>query len=310
VGERSFEEVAELLWQGESALSAEARSWEGMDLPDLPAVLPDGDLLRAGVVALGALDPFRGDQRRPALLGAARRLIATVVSVLPVRSGGRPAPELVVREERRPGSVAQRLSMSVCTRRPSAAMVAAIDVALVTMADHELATSTLAARVAASTRADLYGVILSGMGTMSGRLHGAASNEVRPLLDAAQWPGPAEALGRALRKRSVPVGFGHRLYAAGDPRAVWLLEWVQRVASPEQWQVVAELIAVAAEQGVPPPNVDFALGALAWVGHMAPGASETIATVARIAGWVAHALEEYEEMPLRFRARAVYRSDT
>ena len=61
-------------------------------------------------------------------------------------------------------------------------------------------------------------------------------------------------------------------------------------------------------QALPAANVDFALAALSWAGGMVPAASETIATVARMAGWVAHGLEEYEEAPLRFRARAVYRA--
>jgi len=315
VGEYCFEEVAGLLWSGAGCATPDdtdqsgAPAWRGVELSELPGSLADSDILRVAVVAAGALDPFRGDQRAPAFLSASRRLIATVVDTLPVRGGGRPAAELVVHGERRAGTIAQRLSAALCTRRASAPVVAAMDVALVTMVDHELATSTLAARVAASARADLYGVVLSGMGAMSGRLHAAASNEVRPLLDDARWQGPAEALGRVLRERPVPTGFGHRLYPAGDPRARSLLASVQRVAPSEQWNVIAELLAVAADQGVPPPNVDFALGALAWAGRMAPGAAETIATVARMAGWAAHALEEYEEVPLRFRARAVYRPD-
>jgi len=115
-------------------------------------------------------------------------------------------------------------------------------------------------------------------------------------------------LGRVLRERAVPAGFGHRVYAGGDPRAGWLLARVRSIATAEEWKVIAELMAVAEEQGVPAPNVDCGVGALAWAGHLVPAAAETISTVARVAGWVAHALEEYEETPLRFRARAVYRA--
>jgi citrate synthase len=340
LGQLSFEEVADLLWRaGDSGVpgaggggavgavggSGVARAagagggvggsgvpWEGVVLSDPTSPtspLGDGDLIRYAVVAAGAGDPFRGDRRHIALVAAARRLIATVVDVLPVRSGGKRPPPLMVAEEPRPGSIAARLAAALGTRPANPDQVAALDVAMVVMADHELATATVAARVAASARADIYGVVLSAMGAMSGRLHGAASNEVRPLLDDARWHGPAEALGRVLRERPVPAGFGHGLYDGGDPRARWLLQRVQMVASPEQWRVIAELLAVAEQQGIAPPNVDFGLGALAWATAMVPGASETIATVARIAGWVAHAMEEYDEAPLRFRARAVYRSE-
>jgi citrate synthase len=54
------------------------------------------------------------------------------------------------------------------------------------------------------------------------------------------------------------------------------------------------------------PNVDLALGALTWLAGMPPDAGEAIFAIARTGGWIAHALEEYQEPPLRFRPRARY----
>jgi citrate synthase len=68
---------------------------------------------------------------------------------------------------------------------------------------------------------------------------------------------------------------------------------------------VAALLEVAEARGLPAPNVDFALAALVKAHGLRPGSSATIFTVARIAGIVAHALEEYEHR-LRFRPRASY----
>jgi len=62
----------------------------------------------------------------------------------------------------------------------------------------------------------------------------------------------------------------------------------------------------ASRAGSATPNVDFALGALAFALDMPFGATEAIFATARSAGWIAHALEEYGEAPLRFRSRAVY----
>ncbi len=45
---------------------------------------------------------------------------------------------------------------------------------------------------------------------------------------------------------------------------------------------------------------------MAWATGMPPDAGRTIFTVARVAGWTAHYLEELGERPLRYRARAVY----
>ena len=85
-------------------------------------------------------------------------------------------------------SIAGRLATKLCQRRPSAGLVAALRAALVLAADHELAASTLAARVAASVRADPYAVVGTGLGTMSGALHGGASLGAEVLLASASRP--------------------------------------------------------------------------------------------------------------------------
>ncbi len=54
-----------------------------------------------------------------------------------------------------------------------------------------------------------------------------------------------------------------------------------------------------------PPNVDFALGALTYAARMPSEAATAIFAIARTAGWIAHAAEEYGEPPLRFRGHAV-----
>jgi citrate synthase len=76
-------------------------------------------------------------------------------------------------------------------------------------------------------------------------------------------------------------------------------------ARPERVAVVERLLEIAAEREFPPPNAEFGLGALAFLAEMAPGCSQAIATLARVAGWVAHALEEYGNSTT-FRARATY----
>jgi citrate synthase len=68
-------------------------------------------------------------------------------------------------------------------------------------------------------------------------------------------------------------------------------------------QVVESLLDAAARRGLPDPNVDLALAALAHVAGMTRGAAEAIFATARTAGWIAHALEEYERnTPIRPRA--------
>ena len=113
-------------------------------------------------------------------------------------------------------------------------------------------------------------------------------------------------VGARLRRGERLRGFGHRLYPDGDPRAGVLLERLRAAAAGSpRLAAVEALLEAAARRGLPEPNVDLALAALAHVTAMTRGAAEAIFAAARTAGWIAHALEEYDRnTPIR--PRAVY----
>jgi citrate synthase len=175
------------------------------------------------------------------------------------------------------------------------------------LADHELAASTLAARVAASVRADPYAVVATGLGAVGGALHGGASLGAETMLAAARDAADApRVVGELLRRGERVPGFGHFVYRGGDPRAGLLLAMVRSAvpASP-RLAVVDAVLAEMHRRSLPEPNIDFALAVLASCAGMIRGAGEVIFAVARTAGWLAHALEEYTaRTPLR--PRAVY----
>jgi citrate synthase len=184
--------------------------------------------------------------------------------------------------------------------------VRALDRALSLLADHELATSTLAVRVAASTWADPYLLLLTGLSTAGGPLHGGASEFVRALLRDAVATDPERAVGRALRDDQRVPGFGHTVYEGPDPRAPVLLDAVERSRPPrELWRASSGVLDVMARAGGPYPNIDFALGVLAESMRMVDGAGEAVFAIARSAGWIAHGLDEYQHR-LRYRIRAAY----
>lgn len=296
-GSATFEEVADLLWRADTAAS----EWEPVRLPRPPR-LDTGDLLRWVTVMSGAKDRLRADLRAELVIRSARRLITTMVAALAAADPGATWPGH--------GTTAERLARHlVSTEVPPAVrrqLDRTVDVALVLLADHELATSTVAVRVAASTRADLYDAVLAGLGTLAGPLHGGASQLAYSLLVDAAQHGVERALNECLRWQRVLPGFGHTVYKHGDPRVAPLLECFDRLARPDQRQLVASLIEVARDHDVPAPNVDLALAAVTWATGMPTDAGRTIFTIARVAGWTAHYLEELGERPLRFRARAVY----
>jgi citrate synthase len=305
---RSFEDVAGLLWDGDPFAPWELGAADRELIRGLAALLPTvdspGDVIPVAVAALAATDEQRADRRPEAVRRAAARMLAGALEL--IAGDGAPAVPTAVS---RPGpSAASRLWYAVRAdgKRPRPAQAATLNAALVLLADHELAASTLAARVAASAWADPYRVVLAGLGPLGGSLHGGASLAVEGVLTQAATSGGAfAALDQRVAAGVVP-GFGHRVYRDRDPRAEHLLERLPAVADDERaLRTVEATLEAAASLGLPPPNVDFGLAALSYVMRLRPGSASTIFTVARIVGLVAHALEEYPHR-LRFRPRATY----
>jgi len=285
----TFEDVAGLLWQTDAD-----GDWS---VPDL-GVCPLRDTLermRWALVLCGATDPLRADLRPIAVTGAARRVIAALVDVV----GPAPLDEVAS------SPISQRLARRLGGSVPSSS-AAAIDAALVLMADHELATSTMAVRIAASVRSDPYDAFTAGLATLAGPLHGGASQQAYELLVLAERDGAQRALNAALREQRLLPGFGHMVYKTGDPRFVTLLSFADGLLSAERRALLQEVMELAAAHAVPLPNCDLGLAALSWGLEMPPDTGRTIFAVARIAGWTAHYMEELGERPLRFRARSVY----
>jgi citrate synthase len=304
---RSFEEVASLLWTGSFDDPAAAGPWRATGeaiaagTAAQAALPPDTyplERLQVIVPAVAATDRLRLHLDPPAVISAASGLIAAMADCLPAAG-----PDAAVTGD----SIAGRLATKLCQRPPSAALIAALRAALVLAADHELAASTLAARVAASVRADPYAVVGTGLGTMSGALHGGASLGAEVLLASASGPADApRVVGELLRRGERIPGLGHFVYQTGDPRAMLLLDLI-RTAAPDSGRLaVAEaVLAEAGRRALPAPNIELALAVLASVAGMVPGAGEVVFAVARTAGWLAHALEEYARAT-PIRPRGVY----
>ena len=300
-----LEDAAWLLWTGEltgrdrgpwRATEAALRAGRAAQAALPPGTLP---LERFGVIvpALAAADPLRLQLDPPAVITAARAIMAGLVDCLPVSAsagGGGGA------------SLTERLWGKLCPGSPDDGLKGALRAALVLLADHELAASTFAARVAASVRADPYAVVATGLGAAGGALHGGASLGVETMLAAAAGPQDvARAVGSLLRRGERIPGFGHFVYRSGDPRAAFLLGEIRARAPGSPRLAVADALArEVVGRGLPTPNIDFALAVLASVAGMVPGAAEAVFAVARTAGWIGHALEEYaRHAPLRPRAR-------
>jgi citrate synthase len=313
----TFEAVAELLWSGPAAGSAVGAPGVGaVTVPwasapgaqrtaravasSLADSSPITERLAVVTAALACSDPLRIDLRPEAVQAHARSLLVTLVATLPRMSTSVPTGPKATTVA---GALWSRLSPLASTTK----RVRVLDAALILLADHELATSTLAARVAASTRADPYAVVLSGLGAVSGLLHGAAGHApYEMLLDARVLGSPDRAVARALATHGRVPGMGHPLYEGADPRAVCLLELLHPLLSQRDRTMLDGVLSAATATADARPNIDLATAALALATQMPSAATEAIFDIARIAGWVAHAIEEYGEAPLRFRTRSLY----
>ncbi|MEZ5381375.1 MAG: citrate/2-methylcitrate synthase [Microthrixaceae bacterium] len=304
VAEGTFEDVAELLW---TDTWSPGTTWPSANRSDLAAVStlrqpgPDtstGGHAPARQPGLGALAPVPRLAVAAHLLdaahpgddapAAARRLLA----VAPTLVGSR----------RTSGQFAQRLA-AAWRSEPSGELVAAVDLALSLLADHELATSTLAVRVAASVRASAYGALAAGLATVDGALHGSASSAAAEFLAECAAEGAAAVVRRHRADRRRIPGLGHKVYRAVDPRFELLMPAVRDLAAgDERLEVIDDVLAEVGRTVPHQPNIDLALGALAWVAGL--DADVPIFAIARIAGWAAHYTEELNEAPVRYRGLA------
>jgi citrate synthase len=305
----SYEAVARWLW-GES-LQASAAAFvpdrdavasARMAVAALGAMATPLDRLQIAVPALGSADPTRHDLDPDAVRAAACRLLGGLGATLGV-------PDVAATSSSVVSTLAEALWYAFTGRTPSALEVRTLNAALVLLVDHDLAVSTLAARAAASARATPYAVVSSGLGALDSALHGnasgAASELIALVLDGAD---ARTALAQTIARTARPApGFGQPLYPGIDARAGLLLPLVAEL--PGGPPVVDAIDRLAAEVGARTgrhPNVDLALAALTTAAGMPRDAGAAIFAIGRLAGWIAHALDEYTQRPLRLRPRGRY----
>lgn len=282
----SYERVAELLWQtGELDWSPTAASRQAAAVA-LNAARQAGPAARArlAVAVLAAHRSSLVDETVEAGVAA----VNAAVGALHPSLGSLKDP------------LVRRMTIAL-SGRDDEHVGAVINAAMVLLADHELATSAVAARVAASTGAKTLDVLTAGLSAMPGPRHAQVSIAAAELLRRARADGVRTAVedwtGRL-------PGFGHMVYAAPDPRYTCLLDVLATVSEEVATRTEDLALEVLRRTGRH-PNVDLALAALEIGIPLSKGSGETIFTVARIAGLVAHYLEE-QGQPLRFRPRADY----
>jgi len=183
---------------------------------------------------------------------------------------------------------------------PDPETVKVMDTCLILHADHELNCSAFAARVTASSLSDIYSAVVSGISALKGPLHGGANEQVMLMLkDIGTVEKAKEWVKSALENKEKVMGFGHRVYKNGDPRAKILRgmsEQLTKKAGEPKWYEMSKVIddTVQKEKGLL-PNVDFYSATVYYSMGIPIDLYTPIFAVSRVTGWLAHVFEQYSK---------------
>lgn len=304
----TFEEVAYLLIHDDLPTSAQLASFcrelvTARQVPEalavllrsLPAAVSPMDAIRTSVSILAHFDPEVEDDSPAANLRKTIRLLGQIPIAVALQyhaARGRPMP--AVRPDL--GHAAHFLYL-IRGKPASAEEVKAFDVSLTLYAEHEFNASTFTARVVSSTESDLHSGIVAAIGALKGKLHGGANERVMDVLRAAGGPATAEKwLREALARKERIMGFGHRVYKAGDVRAGILKIYAHAAAERKglmDWERTAEIFEemIGKEKNLY-PNLDWPAGRLYNALDLEVPLYTPIFVMARVSGWAAHVMEQ------------------
>ncbi len=260
-----------------------------------PTDFPPMVWLRTAVSTLSFTDPDCADNSAEASLRKAIRLtgqVSTLVAAYDrLRNGKEPLDPV-------PGkSQAWNFLYQLWGKEPDPTSVKAFDVCLTLHADHELNASTFAARVTAATLSDMHSGVVSAIGTLKGPLHGGANEQVMLMLEKVGEVSKAEeTIRKALARKDRIMGFGHRVYKNGDPRARHLRalsESLGKMKGDTKWFEMSRIIdeVVRKEKNLL-PNVDFYSASTYHYLGIPTDLFTPIFACSRITGWTAHVMEQ------------------
>lgn len=306
-----FEEVVYLLWNNRLPNADELKTFSNelhQEMTLDPALinvlktLPTQGVhpmawLRSAVSVMAHFDKDANDMSNEAFARKAVRLTAkmgTIVAAFEqIRHGKDPIAPVAGK------SIAWNfMYMLSGGKEPSADNVKVFDTCLILHADHELNCSAFATRVTASSLSDLHSAIVSAIGALKGPLHGGANEQVMIMLKKIGTIEKAQDFVKdALAAKEKVMGIGHRVYKDGDPRAAILRkiskELTAKIGEPK-WYEMSTLIddTMNKEKGLM-PNVDFYSATVYYAMGIPTDVYTPIFAVSRIAGWIAHAGEQY-----------------
>jgi citrate synthase len=315
-----FEDVAWLLLHGELPNDTERKQFvrelaAAASLPDgvigvlksLPKTTRAMDQLRTAVSALSAFDPDIAKYDHDANLRKAVRLLARLTSV--TTAGWRihlgKEPEIKANL-----TLAARFLFESSGKKPQDWQVRSLDTVFNLYAEHEFNASTFAARVTASTLADIYSAVVTAIGALEGPLHGGANEQAMTMLREIGSAKAAEGwVKEKLGQREKIMGFGHRVYKKGDSRVPvmrnLLADAGKRTGQTNWLEICLELDRVMEEQKGLYANLDLYAAPVLMLLEIPSELNTPLFACARVAGWCAHVIEQQDHNRI-IRPRSQY----
>jgi 2-methylcitrate synthase len=319
-----FEEVAYLILNGELPNKNQLKKFikeetkerslsKGLTniIKNMPKKSHPMDVARTAVSFMGLEDKETTSNDPKANLRKAMRIFSKTPSALAAFYRLRKGKKIITPKKNL--SFAENFFHMCFGKVPNKDIVKAFDVSLILYAEHSFNVSTFTARTITSSLSDIHGAIAGAIASLKGPLHGGANEEVMHMMKKIKKPENAfKWINNALTKKSVVMGFGHRVYKSGDSRVPTMREYFGKVAKIKKDKTFERIYDIVEQVMIDKkdihPNVDYPTGPTYHLMGFETDFFTPIFVISRITGWSAHIIEQHASNKL-IRPLAAYKGN-
>ena len=304
-----FEEVAYLILNGELPNKKQLKNFEKNEkkerrlskslldsIKNFPKKSHPMDVARTAVSIMGLEDKETKDNSPEANMRKVMRIFAKTPTALAAFYRLRKGKKII--NPKNNLSFSENFFYMCFGKVPNKEIVKAFDVSLILYAEHSFNVSTFTARTITSSLSDIHGAITGAIASLKGPLHGGANEEVMHMMNKIKKPENAlKWINTALDKKSVVMGFGHRVYKSGDSRVPTMREYFAKVAKVKKDKKFEKIYDIVEKVMIDKkniyPNVDYPTGPTYHLMGFDTDFFTPIFVISRITGWSAHVMEQH-----------------
>jgi len=304
-----FEEVAYLILNGElpnkkqlKKFIKNERSERNLskqilsDIQKMPKKAHPMDVIRTAVSLMALEDKDTRDNSPKANMKKAIRIFSKAPTALSAFFRSRKGKKII--KPKKNLTFSENFFYMCFGKVPSNEIIKAFDVSLILYAEHSFNVSTFTARTITSSLSDIHGAITGAIASLKGPLHGGANEEVMHMMKKIKKPENAfKWINKALDKKEVIMGFGHRVYKKGDSRVPTMEKYfrkVSKIKADKKFIKIYDIVKnVMIDKKNIHPNVDYPTGPTYHLMGFDTDFFTPIFVMSRITGWSAHIMEQH-----------------